>query len=88
MTGEENILGSQSNLYMIARISVYLCVHIFFGGLGLFLFFSQQGQALSHGTMCAMLHNVDSHPRDSTGLEMMKRECQVNRHCVYIIIWL
>lgn len=35
-----------------------------------------------------MLHNDDSPPRDSIGLEMMKRVCQVNKHCACIIMWL
>lgn len=35
-----------------------------------------------------MLYNDDSPPRDSIGLEMMKRVCQVNKHCACIIMWL
>lgn len=88
LRGEENIAGSQSNLFLIARICVYFCFNTLLWFFGFFLFFSQQGQGSSHGTVCAMLHNDDSPPRDSIGLEMMKRVCQVNKHCACIIMWL
>lgn len=60
----------------------------FFFVVCLFVCFPQQGQGSSHGTMCSMLYNDDSPPRDSIGLEMMKRVCQVNKHCACIIMWL